>query len=203
MMEVDNGLRLDTIKSNVPEFNTIKILDDNSLMLLAKEKFGREGFCVLYLDYKVLIGRYDGERFLFYQNEIFKSRFIQKMRLFNNNKELYLWRKNRAGFGWRLRVDDSGEETDIVDAMQVLWGTKSEQKGNFNEIFEERGTKIILPFKGLEVNNQDKRVFLWTRNYVSYETNSDYKQAGYADCRFVGFKNGNLSNGNIIFSELK
>lgn len=210
-MEINDWLRIDTIKSKVTEYGVIEKLDDDNFKSLTKENFGEDGFCVLYLDYNVLIGRYDGEMFHFFENETFKPMYIKKMRLFDINKELFLWRKNRNGFGWRLRVDEIGDDTDIVDALQVLWGTKPIHTGDYTEISEERGTKIILPFKRLEVDNLEKRVFIWTRNYVSYDTycpeneknNSGYEQAGYNDCRFVGFRKGNLSNNKLIFSELE
>jgi len=210
-MEMKDRLIIEIKKSEVTNSGVIDELDDNNFKSLIKEYFVGKGFCVLYLDYKVLIGRYDGEMFHFFDNEIFKPMYIKKMRLFDQDKELYLWRKNRNGFGWRLRVDEIGDDTDIVDAMQVLWGTKPKDMGDYTEISEDRGTSIILPFKGLEVDNQYKRAFIWTRNYVSYDTycpenetkNSGYEQAGYNDYRFVGFRKGNLSNDRINFSELK
>ncbi|MCX9011182.1 MAG: CRISPR-associated protein Csx19 [Candidatus Methanoperedens sp.] len=193
-MEMNNGLRLCTIKSHVLNFSNIELTDFNSLKSFMKINFGqKEALCVFYLDYKVLIGRYDGDDFRFYNNETFEPRFIQKMRLFDQNQELYIWRENKKNFRGRLRVDSDGDEIDVVDAKQVLWGTNSKSFGDFSEIFEERGTKIILPFKDLKIDKNENRAFILTRNYISYETyDSSYKQAGYGDCRFVAFtdKNG-------------
>lgn len=194
-MEMINGLMVHTIKSEISNFNDPGQLDSNSLMSFIKSKFNQEGLCLCYLDYKVLIGKYTGESLQFYNNENIEPRFIQKLRLFNKNQdqELYIWRKNRKGFGARLRIDGRGDEVDVVDAKQVLWGTDSKACGDYTEIFEKRGTRLMLPFNKLTINNNEDRVFILTRNYISYDTcDGAYKQAGYTDCRFVAFtdKNG-------------
>ncbi|WP_269849665.1 type III-D CRISPR-associated protein Csx19 [Methanosarcina horonobensis] len=158
-----------------------------------------------YLDNKVLFGRYDGTSFLFYRKDLPKPEFIQKMRLFNQDKELLLWRKRWNGysgdFAFRLRVDEVGDNTDVVDAMQVLWGTKANSLDeNFTELTEKRGMKIIVPLIGIEVDDGENRLFILTRNYITYKTdgsktnefqndNSSYMQASYFDSRFVSFIN--------------
>ncbi len=197
MKDIGNGLKFRQIKSSISKIDTIEILDFNSLKSSAKENFGQEGICIFYLDYKVLIGKYDGEDFKFYEDKEFEPRFIQKMRLFNTDKELlgrelFIWRINKKGFRGRLRIDGEGNEIDVVDANQVLWGTKPESRREFTEISEERGTKLVLPVKDLKVDNSENRAFILTRNYISYKTHdSTYEQAGYEDCRFVAITDKN------------
>lgn len=192
MKDIGNGLRFSTIKSYTPKLDTIEILDFISLKSLVKDNFGQKGICIFYLDYKVLIGKYDGENFTFQEDKEFEPRFIQKMRLFNTDRELFLWRINKKGFRRRLRIDYEGNEIDVVDSNQVLWGTTSISKGEFTEISEERGTKLILPIKDLKVDNSENRAFILTRNYISYKTyDSTYEQAGYEDCRFVAITDKN------------
>jgi CRISPR-associated protein (TIGR03984 family) len=192
MKDIYNGLQFRQIKSSISNLNSIEILDFKSLKSLVKDCFGQKGICIFYLDYKVLIGKYDGEDFIFHEEKEFEPRFIQKMRLFNIDRELFIWRENRNGFRGRLRIDEPGNETDVVDANQVLWGTKPEYRGEFTEITEERGTKLVLPVKDLKVDNSENRAFILTRNYISYKTyDSTYEQAGYEDCRFVVFTDKN------------
>ncbi|NJD53806.1 MAG: TIGR03984 family CRISPR-associated protein [Candidatus Methanoperedens sp.] len=192
MKDIGNGLQFRQIKSSISKFNIIEIQDFNSIKSLVKDYFGQKGLCVFYLDYKVLIGKYDGEDFKFYENKEFEPQFIQKMRLFNTDRELFVWKENRNGFRGRLRIDETGNKVDVVDAYQVLWGTKLEFRGEFTEISEERGTKLVLPVKHLKVDNSENRAFILTRNYISYETyDSTYEQAGYEDCRFVSITDKN------------
>lgn len=182
-----NGLKFATKKSETKSFEKLSFSDYESFKLQIKDIFGQNnGFCVVYLDYKVLIGKYSEGNFKFYKEEIFKPKYIQKMRIFDINQELYIWRKNEEEFRGRLRIDGPGIETDVIDACQILWGTKAELLGEFSKIFEEdRGTELILPLKNVSFDNSENRVFIRTRNYISYRDND---QAGYEDCRFVDFR---------------
>lgn len=192
--------------SHVRNLEIFELSDLESFKSVIKANFVQEGICVFYLDYVVLIGKYDGKDFHFYQNEklephLLEPHFIQKMRLFDEDQELYLWRKNKNQFRGRLRIDGIGEKTDVVDVEQVLWGTRSKSLGNYIELCEDRGTKIILPFKNIKIDAQKDpkdRIRILTRNYVSYDTNSSYEQAGYVDCRFVAFKN---SRGDLLWGD--
>lgn len=188
----DNGLELTSKKTETKPYGKILFSDYESFNLQIKDIFGKNnGFCVVYLDYKVLIGKYIEGKFIFHDNEIFKPKYIQKIRIFNENQELFLWRKNEGEFRGRLRIDGSGIDIDVVDARQILWGTKPDPSfiGEFSKISEDRGTELILPLEDIFVDNGQNRVHIRTRNYIDYNEN---EQAGYADCRFVEFtdKNG-------------
>lgn len=185
-----NGLILKEIGSNTKPFENIK-----SQMLESDifRDFNEKGFVVAWLDYKVLIGTWGNEHFYFPNDETFENKYIQRLRIFNIDKELLVWRTG-SGFHARLREDNmKGLGTHVVVAEQVLFGTKKgdDRKGNFTQITEDRGTTITLPFKDLQVDNKNRRVFIKTHNYVDY--NAVY-QATYVDCRFVGFSpdKGNL-----------
>ena len=196
-MKIKKEIELHSVKSHVEnsEGDKLELSDFASLKSLINTKFPHGGLCVSYLDNEVLIGKYDGNELKFYQNKVPEPQYIQKLRLFNENQELFLWRKkwkDKCGeFAFRLRVDEDGNETDVIDAKQVLWGTTAKKlEEEFTEISETRGTKIILPFNDIEVDDKDRRVFILTRNYISYDTNdSSYQQAAYVDCRFVAFMN--------------
>jgi len=179
-MREDNGLKLDKIKSELK--NDITSLND------IQRYIKTDSIVVAYLDYTVLVGLYKNSKFEFHDTafDIIKnSQYIQKIRIFNKDEEFLLWRSGN-GFKGRYRKDEKGDEIDVVDAEQVLFGTKAEPLGNFTKLTEKRGTELILPFTGLTVDDKKNRVFIKTRNYISY---NEAHQATYIDCRFMGFIN--------------
>ena len=152
----------------------------------------RDTYFVAYLDYRVAIGRYGQGGFSFYKedpDDTIEPEYLQRLRVFNEKEELLIWRSGN-GFKARLRRDGDEEGDDVVvDAQQVLFGTKKGAKSNeeFTEIVEDRGTSLILPLTGLRVDKDgklDPRICVKTRNYVEY---NDIGQATYTDCRFIGF----------------
>jgi len=91
--------------------------------LLYKERCGGEvSFVVAYLDYKVLIGKFTNGSFSFFNNETIEPNILQRIRIFNKNEELLLWRSEGILKG-RYRKDDDGVEVWAVDNYQVLFGT--------------------------------------------------------------------------------
>ncbi|MDI6714682.1 MAG: CRISPR-associated protein Csx19 [Thermodesulfovibrio sp.] len=173
-----NGLELLKINSKTKPVNINSIKD-------ALDHFNSTGYIVAYLDYKVLIGKVNIDSFEFYNNETIEEKYIQRLRLFNNEKELLVWRDNNYLKG-RLRIDNEGHETFVVDACQVLWGTDKKELGNgWIKLFEQRGTELILPYRDLKIDNKKHRLFLKTRNYISFHSKTH--QATYTDCRFIGF----------------
>ncbi len=197
-MAKDNGLELQSVKTEAVPIKRLEFEEFESFRSTVGDYFGKQnGFCVVYLDYEVLIGRFVDENFRFYDVEIFKPKYIQKIRLFNVDQELFIWRRSDGEFAGRLRIDGKGNENDAVDAWQILWGTKVEHLGDFSKIYEERGTKLILPFKNITVDNCKNRLCLHTRNYIDYNENG---QAGYEDCRFINFTDKNKQNMGVDFN---
>lgn len=94
---------------------------------------------------------------------------IVRLRIFDDNKELHVWRSNGVLRG-RLREDTEGDEIEYVIAIQLLNSAP----------FIEKDDEL----------NKTKMKFLKTRNYIGYS--DDIAQAGYIDCRFVGFENDNF-----------
>lgn len=138
-------------------------------------------YCIAYCDSEVLFGQYVNKNFIFYQDRSIEFARVQKLRIFNIDRELYLWRKGDKLVG-RLRVDDDGDETDVVDAKQLLVGTDFENIGDgYIELFEDRGFRLVIPNKNFKVDNSN-RVAILTRNYVEF---NDNYQAGYVDSRMV------------------
>jgi len=178
----NNGLKLSKIKT---ETKSVSASADD-LEKVISEKIKTPSFAVAFMDYKVLTGRYDRGTFHFYNNESLEAKYLQKLRVFNSNEELLMW-SSGGGFKGRHRRDDAGEETYAVDAEQVLFGTDFEKYNDFTRIFEERGTELFLPFNNISVNENRKRVFIKTRNYIKY---NKANQATYTDCRFIVFTDG-------------
>ncbi len=166
-------------------------IDDEKLHTRLCENFVGKSYVVVWLDYKVLIGTYENQKFTFYKDESFELKHVQRLRVFNQQKEFFLWRTNGQWKG-RLRQDEEGDKVEVVVAKQLLFGTKSTRprlNEGFTEIYENRGTKLILPFTDLNLDDkaENNRIFLQTHNYI--KTNSIH-QVTYFDCRFVAFMNG-------------
>lgn len=179
-----NGLELKQISSKVEI-----IAEINDLKETISKYFNTPGFAIAYLTNDVLIGRVINGEFKFYQDKTIQPEYILKLRIFNTQKELFLW-QTEEGIKGRVREDLEGTGTYVVDACQVLWGTDKEKlTDGWSRIFEERGTELILPFSNINVNNRKNRLFIRTRNYIQFHPITCL--ATYSDCRFVEFLDHN------------
>jgi CRISPR-associated protein (TIGR03984 family) len=205
--KINNGLNLINIKSRVVQNIEMETLDNISKFV---NKNNKESFVVAYLVNEIMIGKFIDNKFVFHENKhIDDVKFLKRLRIFNPEEELLLWRDHNLLKG-RYRMDmiagaintlaqnDSAQDCSCVEAYQVLFGTKvldnkddnrkdvndlKDVAENFTTIYEERGTKITLPGTW-KVNNRKDRVALQTRHYIDY---FDGIQATYADARFVNF----------------
>ncbi len=152
-------------------------------------------FFVAYMDYAVLVGRYVNGQFWYHHSQPLELKYLQRLRVFNQDEEVLIWRSGVMHTG-RVRRDyalnsGKGDEAEAIDVDQVLVGTKAQVTDDpgYTEIVEERGTRLILPFPFQRFDfDRDKprhRVCLRTRNYVG--TLKETSQATYEDCRFVNF----------------
>lgn len=188
-MQSKNGLTLEAIKTTIIPYDKLSFGDFEDLQSKIEQLFNNDGYVTVYLNYEVLIGKFEGKNLIFYNNERFEPKYLQKIRIFNENKELYLWKVSEDIFKGRLRVDNQGEEKNVIDAKQILWGTMAETLNDgWSKIYEERGTALIIPFDKLAIDNYKQRIKINTRNYIDY---NELGQAGYVDSRFVSFINGN------------
>ncbi len=189
------GLTLLTLKTEAKPLGEHNFTDYQTLKKFLADNFKNNGFIVIYLDYAVLIRKFTDGKILFMKNENpFDPIYIQKLRLFNKDKELFLWR-TEGKWKARLRTDDTGEsEMTLIEANQVLFGTTSKVENGFTSLTETRGTEIILPFTITGIDAGKNRIKIKTRNYIGY---NELGQAGYVDCRFVEFTFGekNISIG--------
>lgn len=138
---------------------------------------------------KAVIWYYDEIVFLYNENWAEKLNDLSeivRLRLFDTEKELHIWRSNGKLVG-RLRKDISGiGEREYQVAEQILNGTRFEWKEGYLDVTEDKGIHYKLPFEELKgIDDTKNRIALVTRNYIGY---SDIGQAGYVDSRFVDFK---------------
>jgi len=194
-----NGLTLIKIPSHVQPSTPPLAIARNDFEHTVAEYIKQPSWFVAYLDYRVVIGKYTNntDKFVFYPehtNETLEPKYLQRLRVFNPNEELLLWRSDN-GFKGRFRQDGSGEECEVIEAHQVLFGTRKGEHcdENFTEITEDRGTTLFLPFVNFKFAKEDKqtqvqkllsRVCIKTYNYI--EPNAVH-QMTYTDCRFVSF----------------
>lgn len=153
---------------------------------------------IAYLFHRVVIGQIKEGKFTYYQdntNDVILDN-IQKLRVFNTDAELFVWRTTLGKFKARLRTDGNGTGQDLagtVDACQVLFGTKVEKiDDTYVKLTEDRGTEIILPLAEIgirdsEINDRTGRLCIHTRSYIGVIEETG--QATYDDVRFVEFVN--------------
>lgn len=191
----ENPLKIDSSKQAYWE-NYKDISWNKIFPRLSSQNFQDNTFFIAYLDYKVIIGRLQNE-ILSYWNHSEKTKleekdfiFLQKLRVFNQNEELYFWNQGLSPrkFSARYRSDVSGNEfIEYVESNQILFGTKVFSNENYSTIKENRGTEIILPFSNFYLDNKDddlERIAIKTRYYMDY---NEMGLAYYKDLRFVKF----------------
>jgi len=161
--------------------HSIGINSYSELVQTIHNLFHGDGWVVCYLDYKVLIGKYESGSLVFYAGEQFDPLYLQQLRVFNESLELLMLRNASGQFNYRLKSDEEGGE-EYIEAKQILWGTRIEKLDNdWIRLSEDRGTELIMP----RPQQPNDRIKLLTRNYIGF---NEVGQAGYIDCRFVKFE---------------
>lgn len=188
-MKNANGLTLKTVKTTVTTSDGVFSLGSyDQLIQFVSGQFPSNGLVVAYLDYQVLVGKFQPGEFIFYWPEQFQPRYMQRVRIFNENQELLIWRRSAWQYQYRFRQDEAGAEKPVVDAEQVLWGTAAKDLDHgWSYLFEERGTQLVVPLANLQLEQKQHRVKIKTRNYIGF---NEMGQAGYEDCRFIGLYEG-------------
>ncbi|MCL4440396.1 MAG: CRISPR-associated protein Csx19 [Firmicutes bacterium] len=182
--------RIEMCASEVTLLGPVELKDSDGLseLLAGYPGLAEKAKTVVYLDYKILIGRVEQGKLSFYENEVFEPKYLKQIRIFNKAQELYLWRRADL-FRGRFRQDSLGQGTEYVEVKQVLWGSRSENLSHgWIKLCEDRGIELILPWDepdGLNRKNPKDRVGLLSRNYIDY---TETAQAGYTDCRFIDFE---------------
>lgn len=186
-----NGLTLIALKSTVEPQSSALLheADLKSWEPFIKNEFrGTPKHAVFYLDYGIRFARRENGNLQFHEPEAPAAKYLQLARIFNENRELKIWRVGE-GFQYRLRRDEEGDDQFAIDAEQNLWGTRVEHQINgkklptdWTRLGEERGTELIVPFAIAEA---ELPACIKTRNYIGEMANG---QATYVDCRFVSLR---------------
>lgn len=147
----------------------------------------KDGLVVCWLHYELLFGRITNGAVSFPNVEALPNidKHLVRLRAFNKDKELHLWRSGQDVKG-RLRVDTEGDTTDYIETDLYLWGNPADgAPEGYVHLKEERGWDAVVPFDGTLPKNGVLR--LATRNYIGYD--EETCQAGYVDSRFVSIHN--------------
>lgn len=171
---------ISTIKSYVRDYN----IDFSNIKSRIKEVFNEDmAYILLKERNEVSVGLYKNKDFIF-KNEVLKNQdlFID-MRIFNKEKELYIW-KSKDHFKNRFRIDNEGKEYDFYDEELLFWGNKFKVKGNFMELEEEKIKKYYIPINKNVTNNDEKKLLV--RNYIG--CNKEDGMAIIEDFRLIDIK---------------
>ena len=176
-------------------FGKDSVLTSQTVHLQAKEDFVEKGladilavqaageyFVVAHYVHQVRLGRFAKGKLSFADGEIPEEKYLQEMRLFNNEREILI---RRACVGYLVRIlDDSsaaGEEVTAVDSISYFFGERveAESTADYACLYEEgRKIKLMLP-----TTKVDEYYALVTRSYIEYDAENG--QAGYGKYRFV------------------
>ncbi len=176
----NNGLKIKNINSERENFT----FEGKSIEEAIGNKIKGASFVLAFLNNDVVIGKFNNGKFSLKENQSIEEKQLKKLRVFNENEELFIWKSGTKLTG-RYRKDTEGNGCKAIDAHQVLFG--SETDGNI--IKEERGTEIELPFDVPEMllKNPGDRVKVHTRNYLGLNEAGQYT---YIDSRLIGFTFG-------------
>lgn len=162
----------------------------------------RPMFAVAYMDNGIFIEKlynddnYNDNRFKFYNGYSLNMKYLQKIRIFNENEELSVWRTfdPERNVIYRFRhisdsdINNSNSSSPFFyckDVNQMLFGTyMSNKEEGYVELKEDRGVKIIMPDEGFKVDADKNRIAIKTRNYIDFGRNFI---ASYIDARFLKF----------------
>ncbi len=183
MTEPINGLILREFKNTQPV--TVQISEGMEIENWEKQiqkEFGFPGTYVAYFDHQAHIGRWDGTQFHPPEaEEPFPFIYLKELRLFEKNRELYLWRTAK-GWQGRLREDIEGQGQFCMDCTQKLWGRSFTKEG---QTYMQEGRGIYFPIHSALVKESGGKLEVQVRAYI---TENGTGQSGYADFRMVSLE---------------
>lgn len=175
-------LLIKTLNSKVESYTI-----ESQVKAEVKKYFESHAFVVAYLVNEVLFGKYENNEFVFPKNKKIEEKFIVQLRVFNEDKELFI-RKKGNKFLCRFRDDSNGDTTECVDTDQIISGIKitDYEESDFFKIESKKSRKpLLIPFS-FENLSDGNRPAIKVRNYIGY---NGIMQAEYVDSRFVTFTN--------------
>lgn len=189
--ECVNGMSLICLKSD----HTNDEAEINQLENIVK-KIENNSYFICFFDFKIEIGLFIKNKFILFDEKIEfleDLKFIQKLRIFNENEELYIWKSGKK-LKWRHRKDNKGNERNerkVIDINQVISGNTSTTLSNgWSKLTDTSGTELYLPFDLQDNIKDSQKLLLHVRNYIGFE--NTYNQPFFEDQRFVGFVLNNI-----------
>ncbi len=121
-----NGLKYSKMKTTSTAF---EVSSDAEIL---KNAPTQNAWFIAYLFHRVVIGRVVDKQFVYYKQDDIDVTLsnVQKLRVFNKDAELFVWRTNKSTYNARLRTDGEGEKQGMVDARQVMFGTEAKPANN-------------------------------------------------------------------------
>lgn len=163
----------------------------NRLLEMTEELFPEKAYVYAVMDYAVAFGLYEGQQFKLgvgdqKSEEPLKWEYVQELRVFDREKELYLQRQGNGLFGRLLMEKGTETQTnkgteaqnllllDSAEETQKLWGSISgEGIPGWGLLQSGRGTKIQLPLIKIDWNHQlGKEYGLKIRRYFQTDEES-------------------------------
>ncbi|MBC8213792.1 MAG: TIGR03984 family CRISPR-associated protein [Candidatus Marinimicrobia bacterium] len=163
-------------KTSVPIKSNHDLKSFEELAEVTKENLG-DALAIFYFDFGIRWAKFEKGEFVFHKNESLEIQYLQEARIFTEKKEMFLRRNTKDNFFCRLRVDEEGQETDVIETHQLLLGKTSGFEGGFTLFKEESGSIGWVPGEF-----RSKKIAIKTINYIDY---SDGMLAGFVDSRFV------------------
>jgi CRISPR-associated protein (TIGR03984 family) len=139
-------------------------------------------YLLVYKHHEILLGQVQDGEILVKKPEELTPEYLQEMRMFSPNGELYLWNQN-GKINYRLRLDEQGDITNRYDEEHFIWGQKTEKKDDHTVMEVNRGMRLTLPFP---VNNNECPLKYRVRNYLEFD---DDGQIRFYDARLITFLN--------------
>ncbi len=177
------------MEDKIKSMKTISTLIDDIKINQVPNYIKQESLVIAYFYNEILCGKFLNGIFTFYDNKKLNEEYLKEMRIFNSEEELHIWRNN-GSFKGRLKADGQSDKQEYCfDSNQILFGTLSEKlAGDFIKISEDRGTELILPDNGYNVDKGKNRIAVKVRNYISYTGNylADIKDSRFVELIQVG-----------------
>jgi CRISPR-associated protein (TIGR03984 family) len=107
---------------------------------------------------------------------------LQQLRLFNTERELYLW---RDGDGWQARraTEVHHEHADaVLKEHHILWGTKGTLQAHGFTLLEDgsQGLRHIVPIDASGVNEKHTRACMRVHHYLGMDSEAGVASIVYS-----------------------
>jgi len=141
--------------------------------LAGKQYIGENGYWIYYDQNEVIVGK--GVKYLSKKKGISNKDILKEIRYFSEKGELHIW-KYKGMFKYRIRVDDSGDNTNIYDEEHFRWSIKEQNGGLKN---------IILKIDKDSLTDEKLPKKFIVRNYFEYNEDGTIR---FIDARLCGFE---------------